>query len=278
MDVGYIFTHTDGKIYIRRKVLGLKRVLLILLLYLGVMLKSIDSYKGYELIIVIVLSTVYFGVMEFVAVIIKINPRRSIVLEKTQIIHPWPFKIGSSVALSENPDPYISMTQKSVLFGKFTLSIDDVDIDFSGLATDVYLIAYLYYNNELKENGRFSVKDFKVFGKTALLPYVYILMVAFIAMSTSWVTHSPLGVFIGVIIFQVVGLVSQYIGQKTGICIYQNKIALTNKEIGGGILEISDIGRIEDDAIFDKNGNAMTFEGIEGLRYKRLARIIEKYL
>ena len=103
--------------------------------------------------------------------------------------------------LPKNPDPYIDMAKKAKSCWKFTLSIDDVNIDFSGLAADVYLIAYLFYNNELKDNGRFSADYFKVFGKMPFLLTGYLISLAFIVMITDYITYNSFGYTLGIIIF-----------------------------------------------------------------------------
>jgi len=271
-----VFTLKDGMLFINHGSRAGRNALLMPLLFLGAMPGFLNMFRGYIWAGVIGLLAGLFGVFAFIAIVIKFS--KAIVLEKTQITYPRPFKIGDTTKLPNTPDLYICMTKDSDLYGKFTLSIDDVYMDFPGLATDVYLIAYLFYNNELKGNGRFSADYSEAFGKTALLPYVYIMLAAFITMSTDWISHSSFGFFIGLFIFQVGLLVGLSIGKKTGICIHQNKIALTNKEMGGGILDVDDISRIENDIIYDVNGKPMTFEGIEGWRYKRLARIISRYI
>ena len=65
MSAGYIFTHIDGKIYIRKRFPGAKRILEPLYILMGIIPGYIKRSEGYELIAItaIVVSCAVFLVV-----------------------------------------------------------------------------------------------------------------------------------------------------------------------------------------------------------------------
>ena len=271
-----LFTNKDGKLYIKRDLRTVRFPIMLLLL--GSLPMFINFFREHIFVAVISVFAVFGSLLIITEVRYHHTPKRAIVLGKTEVACARPFKVGSTTELSNNPDPYISMTHDSGADGKFTLGIDDVSVDFDGLATDVYLMAYLFYNHEIADGKNLQPDLFLVFERAFIPPDIYVRLFVFLIMLTVLINGNPIGFWVGLMITNIQNMSYRYFGKKTGISIYQNKIALTNKEMGGGILEISDISRIEDDQIFDRYGNVMTFEGIEGKQYRKLARILDRFI
>ena len=180
----------------------------------------------------------------------------------------------------ERPRVQVNVADSSIL--KFILHVNEVLVELLGHGTDTYLIAYLYYNGLLLEQENFKPDLFEVIKpltrKTESILRTILRTISIVLMTLLWFVEGTLGYGLGVLILLFPNFYASGIGFSTGICIYKDKIALTNWKIGSVIFDIHDISKIENGVIYDVYGEAMTFEGIGGWRYKRLARILAKYL